>query len=172
MREKSNRSKSNYDIEVERKYKVQWIENTFNLDFQEFEIFQTYLKTARNQEERVRKLKSDNVISYSHTIKKPISNTERTEIEKTISDEEYEILLKRKDEKTKVIHKIRKVFIYKNQSFELDTYLIPTFSFQILEIENVQNHIDIDFPEFIKIIEDVTGDKTYSNYELSRKTFK
>ena len=161
---------SNNDIEVERKYKVQFSLNKLNFLYDEVEIYQTYLTTAQDEiEERVRKIIDKEGTQYIHTIKKPISDTERFEDEKNISQLEYNSYLQRKNPASHTIHKKRKTFNYKNQSFELDAYLSPKLPFLILEIEGVKQHQDIQFPPFIQILEDVTGKKEYSNHSLSMK---
>ncbi|MDG4949332.1 hypothetical protein NLM59_00205 [Weeksellaceae bacterium KMM 9724] len=158
------------NIEIERKYKVQILIDELNLPYHEVEIYQTYLTTQDdNIEERVRKIIDDQEIKYVHTIKKPISDTERIEDEKTISELEYNAFLKRKNSVSQTIHKKRKTFNYKGQNFELDTYFSPQLSFLILELEGIKNHQDIDFPPFIEALEDVTGNKAYSNHSLSLK---
>ncbi|MDG4947009.1 hypothetical protein NMK71_11360 [Weeksellaceae bacterium KMM 9713] len=158
------------NIEIERKYKVQISIDEINLTYHEVEIYQTYLTTQDdNIEERVRKIIVNQEIKYVHTIKKPISDTERIEDEKTISELEYNAFLKRKKPASHTIHKKRKTFNYKGQNFELDTYVSPQLPFLILELEGVKNHQDIDFPPFIEVLEDVTGNKAYSNHSLSLK---
>ena len=158
------------DIEVERKYKVQISIDKLNFPYDEVEIYQTYLTTSQDEiEERVRKLIDKHGIQYIHTIKKPISDTERFEDEKSISQLEYKSYLQRKNPASHTIHKKRKTFNYKNQCFELDAYLSPELPFLILEIEGVKEHQDIQFPAFIEILEDVTGKKEYSNHSLSMK---
>ena len=54
-----------------------------------------------------------------------------------------------------------------NQYFEIDIY--PEWQDQaIMEIELRTEDEEIRFPQGIEIIKEVTGDKGYSNYSLSR----
>lgn len=156
------------NIEVERKYKVQLIDHSIPIDFKAYEIFQTYLQTDQSQEERIRKIVSKNKIKFIHTIKKPISATERVEMEHEITKEIYNSLSSRQAPNSHIIHKTRSVCVYKNQLFELDHYHSPKLNYLILEIEKVQHHKHIVFPDFIIVLEDVTGQKEYSNFEISR----
>ena len=67
------------------------------------------------------------------------------------------------------IKKIRKNFVWEKQYFELDTYMQPALGLSILEIEGVREHDEIKFPPFLKVVEDVTGNEKYYNYNLSLK---
>jgi len=66
---------------------------------------------------------------------------------------------------------MRKCFVWKNQYFELDTYIEPKLGLQILELEGVGEHDKIDFPPFIQVLEDITGNEKYYNYQLSKRDF-
>lgn len=154
-------------IEMERKYLVEIIDNI--PDAVESEIFQTYLITDNNTEERVRKRGSNGNFIYFHTIKKTISDLERIETEEIISPNRYIELLDRADKSRSTIHKIRKSFIWNKQYFELDTFISPDNKLTILEIEGVAEHEDIQFPSFLRVLEDITGNLEYYNYNLSMK---
>lgn len=153
-------------IEVERKYLVKLKAEIPN--YTEVEIYQTYLLTNDDSEERVRKRGIDGSFIYYHTIKRQKTKEERVEIERQISSKEYMNLLQRKDANRVTIYKKRKVFVYKGQYFELDKYINPKLDFLTLELEGKKEHTDIIFPEFIEVLGDVTGDKKYSNYNLSK----
>lgn len=45
----------------------------------------------------------------------------------------------------------------------------PALGLSILEIEGVREHDEIKFPPFLKVVEDVTGNEKYYNYNLSLK---
>ena len=62
---------------------------------------------------------------------------------------------------------MRKCFVWKNRYFELDTYIEPKLGMQILELEGVKEGDEVEMPPFIKVIEDITGNETYYNYQLS-----
>ena len=62
---------------------------------------------------------------------------------------------------------MRKSFIWKGQFFELDTYLKPVEGLMILETKGIAEHADVRFPPFLKVVEDITGNTRYYNYNLA-----
>ena len=104
-----------------------------------------------------------------HTTKKTVSPTEEIVIERQVEDTLYESLLQQADPYRRPIHKNRKSFIWKGQFFELDTYLKPVGNLMILETKGIARHEDVKFPPFIKVIEDITGNRKYYNYNIALK---
>ncbi len=154
-------------IENERKYIV---EVTGNIpEAIESEITQTYLRTDANQEVRLRKRGRESSYVYFQSTRKRVSDTEYIETERQISPNRYVTLLEQADQDRQTIRKIRKNFVWEKQYFELDTYLQPHLELSILQIEGAKEHGKIKFPPFLKVIEDVTGNKDYYNYNLSLK---
>ena len=154
-------------IETERKFLVKLP------SFEEIEaskavksnIVQTYLKrTDPNIERRVRQRGIDGEFSYFYTEKRKLSETSREEIERKISEKEYLSLL---IEGTKIVRKDRYCFFYKNQYFELDVY--PDWDNEaILEIELTDEAQKIELPDWLEILNEVTGDEKYSNSSLEK----
>lgn len=154
-------------IETERKYIVEVLSELPNAV--ETDIFQTYLKSDRNEEIRIRKRGSNGSFVYFFTSKKFLSETQRIETEKQITPREYVELLEKAEVNTITIHKKRHCFVWQGQYFEIDTYITPNVGYTILEIEGVSEHQNVAFPPFIKVLEDVTGNKKYYNYEISKQ---
>ena len=89
------------------------------------------------------------------------------EEEGEISAIEYEGLLSLIKEGTRPILKKRHTFVYKQQVFEIDVY--PEWQKSaIMETELPSREADPEIPEFIEILREVTGDKSYSNASMSR----
>jgi CYTH domain-containing protein/predicted ATPase len=153
-------------IETERKYRI---EIASDLPGQvETEIFQTYLLSGADEEVRLRKRGQNGHYVYFLTVKRALEGNSRIETEKRISPSEYVSLLQQDaDPDRRTIHKRRRCFVWQNQYFEVDTFIEPALPFSLLEIEGVKNHEDINFPSFIKILEDVTDNKTYYNSSLA-----
>jgi len=154
-------------IEVERKYIVKVTGEI--PDYTESEITQTYLLSEPDTEMRVRKRGWQGSYVYFQTIKKTVSEGKRIETERRITAQQYVDLLQIADPNRKSISKMRKCFVWKNQYFELDTYIEPNLGLQILELEGVGEHDQIDFPPFIQVVEDITGNEKYYNYQLSKR---
>ncbi len=136
-------------------------------DYTESEITQTYLLSEPGTEMRVRKRGWQGSYVYFQTIKKTVSSDKQIETERRITAQQYVDLLQLADPNRKPISKMRKCFVWKNRYFELDTYIEPKLGMQILELEGVKEGDKVEFPPFIKVIEDITGNEKYYNYQLS-----
>lgn len=163
-------------VEIERKYIIDIPdENTMSIlrsceGYERSYIEQMYLNCGG----RIRKRAyfsddADNFpdrIKYFHTIKQDINGLSRYELEREISCEEYNRLSEDILNGSRVIKKLRYCFLYKSQLFELDVYEL-TDSFASLEIELKSEDQSVELPDFLHIIEDVTGDKRYRNFSLA-----
>ncbi len=158
------------NIEIEKKYIIKKPEEKELLEMSEYtrsEITQIYLKSPRGITRRIRSRERSGNITYTETTKVRIDKMSAYEDEKEISCEEFERLSSEKDEKTLPIIKIRHTFVYEGQLFEIDVY--PQWkSTAIMETELESRDKEVDFPEFITILREVTGDKKYSNAGMSR----
>lgn len=153
-------------IERERKYVVEVVGKIPNCT--ESEITQTYLVSEPGTELRLRKRGWEGSYVYFQTKKKQVSDTDRIETERQISPYQYVTLLQQADKSRQTIRKIRKNFVWKKQYFELDTFLEPSSDLNILEIEGVKDPNRIQFPPFLRIIEDITGNLDYYNYSIAK----
>ena len=134
----------------------------------ESDIFQTYLVADPDYEVRLRRRrwKGGKTVNV-HTTKKRIGTDRVIETERQVSNALYESLLAQADPYRHPIHKQRRSFIWKGQYFELDTYLDQLDGLVILETKGITDTEDVNFPPFIQVIEDITGQKNYYNYNLA-----
>lgn len=154
-------------IEEERKYIVKLtgeIPNSIDSD-----IVQTYLTGEPNTEIRLRKRRFEEKEVYVHTTKKRISESEQIETERQINQNLYESLLQQADPYRQTISKHRKSFIWKGQYFELDIFEAPRKDLMILETKGVAKQESVKFPPFIQVLEDITGNTNYYNYNIALK---
>ena len=156
-------------LEIERKFlieypDVKWLESMPNC--QRIEIIQTYLKSDKDEEVRVRQRGFDGHYIYFQTTKRKVSDIKRVEIERRLSESEYLRLLMNADTTRRQIRKDRYGLTYKNQYFEIDVY--PFWNDKaIAEIELSDENAEINFPKQIKIIKEVTDDENYKNAFLA-----
>ena len=160
-------------LEIERKYLIAYPSPQQMAQLPQpdaTEITQTYLRQeTKDFGRRIRKRGSNaKGWQYTYTQKKAVSFGERIEIEKVITAEQYEELLKEADPSFHSIHKIRYCFTYEGQLFEMDVYAFSN-TLATLEIELPSIDTPVKLPDFLHIIADVTGKKGYSNFALSRK---
>ena len=154
-------------IENEGKYLV---ELTGEIpDCIESEITQTYLSADPGVEVRLRRRTWNGKTVIIHHTRTRISATEQIETERPISNNLYRSLMKQADPYRTTIRKNRKSFVWKGQSFELDTYKEPCRGLQILECKGVPSLPEDKFPPFIHVVKDITGNKDYYNYNMALK---
>ncbi len=159
-------------LEIERKYLIEypdldWLEKDPNC--QRVEIIQTYLKSGKDEEIRIRQRGINGHYIYLKTVKKKISDLKRIETEKRLSESEYLSLFMEADTEKHQIRKTRYCLTYEGQYFEIDLY--PFWKDQaIMEIELRDENAEIRFPENIKIIKEVTEDPAYKNASLAQRS--
>ena len=125
------------------------------------------MKEGENEEVRDRQRGANGSYIYFKTIKKKITDTTRIEIEERLSQAEYLKLLMEADTSMHQIRKTRYCLTYNSQYFEIDIY--PFWKDQaIVEIELLNEKEEIQMPKFLKVIKEVTDDKSYKNASLAR----
>ena len=153
--------------EIERKFLIEYPDISWlNKKCKKSEIIQTYLNSNKGEEIRVRQRGYNGNYIYTKTIKKNINNLKRIEIEKRLSKDQYLNLLMEADTSKHPIRKTRYCLVYKNQYIEIDIF--PFWNDKaIVEIELNDENQKIDIPKNLKIIKEVTNDKSYKNNELA-----
>jgi len=132
------------------------------------DIVQTYLVSEPGTEVRLRRRSwSSGKVVNVHNTKKRISPTELIETERQVENALYESLLQQADPYRCPVSKRRSSFIWKGQYFELDTYRGPLQGLVILETKGIADQEDVYFPPFIRVKEEITGNKEYYNYNLA-----
>ena len=160
--------------EIERKFLIEmpdlnYLESLPNCE--KVQIVQTYLKSADDEEIRVRQRGSEAGFTYSKTKKIEVTNTKRIEKEERLTQDEYIRELLNADSEKGQIVKDRYCLSYNNQYFEIDIY--PFWKDKaIIEIELSSENQKIDLPSFIKPIDEVTEDLRYRNSEIARQIKK
>lgn len=131
-------------------------------------ITQTYLVAEPGCEIRLRRREwSGGKVVILHRSKKRISETEVIETERKVDNNLYEQMLQQADPYRQTIVKRRQSFIWKGQFFQIDTFLSPVTNLVIMETKGVGEQETINFPPFVKVLEDVTGNQTYYNYNIA-----
>ena len=156
--------------EIERKFLIEypdikWLESIPNC--RRIEIIQTYLKSDKDEEVRVRQRGLEGHYIYYQTIKRKVSELKRVEIERRLSQSEYLRMLMNADTTRRQIRKDRYCLTYDNQYFEIDVF--PFWQDRaIAEIELSDENAAITFPKEIKVIREVTDDESYKNASLAK----
>lgn len=131
-------------------------------------ITQTYLVAEPGCEVRLRRREwSGGKVVNVHRSKKRISDTELIETERNVDNNLYEQMLQQADPYRATIKKKRQSFIWKGQFFEIDTFLSPIDDLVMMETKGVAEQETVKVPPFIEILEDVTGNSKYLNYNIA-----
>lgn len=156
-------------VEIERKYIIKMPDVSIleaQAGYTASSILQIYLPCADGETHRIRQRVSAGKATYTETKKIRIDKMSSTEIESEITEREFSLLSKNILENTLPITKTRYTFIYKEQLFEIDVY--PEWQHTaIMETELDKREKSVEFPPFIEILRDVTGNKSYSNRGMS-----
>ena len=158
-------------IETERKYVIEKpdIEALMSQnDFTSSEIEQIYLLDNEKTHRIRKRVFSNGTVEYTENTKMRISHMSSVESEREIGENEYKELSASIEPGSHAVIKRRVTFEYLSKVFEIDIY--PEWQkCCILEVELESEEEKIDFPTFIKIIEDVTGNREYSNHRMAYK---
>ena len=158
-------------LEIERKYLIRMPDVNRLSRIPETEIWeieQTYLMDGENGESRrVRRVAQNGTEAYFYTVKRHITNLTRAESEREIARAEYDRLLTEIDPQGQPIYKTRYRVPYHNQLLEIDVYSFWRDR-ATLEIELQSEEQNIDLPDWVCVIRDVSAEKRYTNRQLAR----
>ena len=138
--------------------------------YSEHEITQTYLSAENGVARRVRKSMSNGNRIYMYNEKRRVSPISCIEDEREISAEEYAKLLSEKEPETETVIKLRRRFTFGEQVFEVDSYPFLE-SVAVCETELPREDCRAEFPDFIEIIAEVSGDKVFSNHSIAKTLY-
>lgn len=157
-------------LEIERKFLIEypdlkWLGAQPNC--RKVDIIQTYLKTSGSEEVRIRQRGEEGHYIYYKTVKRPVTEMKRVEIESRLTQKEYLQLMMDADTAKRQIRKTRYCLLYENTYFEIDLY--PFWTDQaIVEVELSDEQQPIVFPRELTVIREVTDDPDYRNASLAK----
>lgn len=157
-------------LEIERKYLIEypdvaWLER--DPDVTKYEITQTYLSASDGEERRVRMRREGDTVTYYETVKRKVTDVTREERETIITKETYETLLAEADPTRRPVKKTRYCLPYGGSCIEIDLYPFWTDR-AIAEVELPDETTPVSFPQALKVIREVTGERAYKNSELAK----
>lgn len=160
-------------IKRQEKYLVDLTKTDINLIKQNgriVHITQDYLMSTEDVEKRIRKVIINGCCTYQLSVYKILEDKTRIIVsEKEIDKKIYESLLEFKDQNTKTIEKTRIYFNYKGKYFYLDIF-DNNNHLGIIEV-NVLTDDNIEIPDFIHIIENVTNDISHYNKTIATNNY-
>lgn len=157
-------------LEIERKYLIEypdmnWIDNYPGME--KAELTQIYYSTETEYRNRVRRWKTKDKETFYLTKKKRITGLIHIEVENEITKEEFENLPKSAAGPLKIISKVRYCLPYGKQTLELDIY--PFWDDKAtVEVELGSVNELVTLPPEIKVIKEVTEDRSYTSFCLAQ----
>lgn len=133
----------------------------------ESEITQTYLVAEPDCVVRLRRRSWGGEVVNVHKTQKHVSPTEVIETERHVSNALYESLLQQADPYRSTIRKTRHSFTWQGQYFEMDTFHEPVTNLMILQAKGIAEQEEVNFPPFVRVVEDITGNQRYYNYNIA-----
>ncbi len=158
-------------LEIERKYLVDPVDLVaFGVPHAEIAIEQSYLHPhVDGHTLRIRKRGQFGSFTYFETKKSDVRPGVRREIERFITEEDYNALLPSILPGTVTLEKRRLCFVWKDQHFELDIFESPHCrGVHILEIELLDENDPVAIPSFIRVQKEVTDDPAFSSFTLAK----
>lgn len=155
-------------FEIERKFLITYPDVALLASWPgmtRFEIIQTYLLSAPDNEVRVRQRTEQGISRWFHTVKRG-EGIKRQEEEREIGQVEYQTLLAQADPTKRVLRKTRYCLPYRGKLLEVDLY--PFWQDQaVLEVELEHEEDLISIPPELTVLREVTGDMAYKNAVLA-----
>lgn len=144
--------------------------------FQDFEVVHNYMVTSNpNFQSRLRKRGQKGHWSYMYTQRRMDIKDQVIEVKRQITHRDYMNMLAQRDDTHYTIFKCRRSFLWQNMYFQLDIYrppchkrcngLILLETYTTLSGEELWNLL----PPFLSVQREVTGNPSYSMYNLSLK---
>ncbi|MDO4805234.1 MAG: AAA family ATPase [Lachnospiraceae bacterium] len=156
---------------VKRKFLIEYpdvelLENAE--DCHKVEVVRTYLKSGKDEEIRIRKRGIGDNCTYSLHMRVLAANGEPIETERQLTPAEYDVLLGQADPGMRQIRKKRYCFTYEGDYFELDLYSLWRHQ-AIVEVEANTITGQIHFPDYVRVIRELTGVPEFRNAALARR---
>lgn len=161
------------DTEIERKYLVRFAPYLFRdlkkrrLPHFMSDIHATYLDKGTRITHRNYRGHS----SYRYTVKSG-SGLLRGEIDRVLSAYDYQKMMHgwKLHGEAKYLEKLRTAFIWGGKLWEVDSYGWPDNLLTVMEVETATADEEItDFPPFIEVLGEITGDGEYSSWNIAQK---
>jgi len=157
--------------EIERKYLIRYPDVQALVSHPDCEIWnlhQVYLTAIRNNVRRLRKMECNGITRYVFTEKRNITDLACFELERELTEKEYNMMLDEVDPKKEPICKTRYRIDYEGNMCEIDIY--PFWSHQaVMEVELASEDAEVHIPTWVEVIREVTGETDYRNSVLAER---
>lgn len=131
---------------VKRVFRIASSPATFPVHSELFDIEETPLLTSDGTTAHIRRRGQNGAWLYTHSVLRDGVLSERQ-----IPGRDYAALLAQANPATPPLKKMRRVFVWANRYFELDTHIAPNPGLQLLHVESDSANTPVDLPPFLAI---------------------
>ncbi len=157
------------NTEIERKFiiKKPSIDTIASMEsYSESEILQIYIEDEKLTHRVRKRVYKNGACEYTENTKSRINAMSAVECENEITCELFDELSKNMEKGARPLLKIRRTFAYLDKIFEIDEY--PEWKNTcIMEVELMSEEEKTEFPPFIEVMREVTGERAYSNHSMA-----
>lgn len=158
-------------LEIERKFLIRRpAEETLAAHSEKrLQLRQIYLKKdEKGESRRIRESRDGDSVTYTYTEKERLSDRSRIEREREITAEEFSVLLREADADRRPIEKERCCVPLGERTLEVDIF--PFWERQAFcEVELESEDEELQLPDWIEVIREVSADKRYTNSALAKE---
>lgn len=161
-------------IEVYKKYLVsipdfESLKEKVNLT--KVDMTRIYLLNEENENERsILQRGHFGDYAFYYTEKRHFDTFDRIEVERRLTKNEYVSLIGKADTRRKQINKTRYCFVWNNKYYELDVFEFWKDK-AMLKVQLTDRDSEVEIPEFLQVIKDVSNNKNYTNYALAQNVY-
>lgn len=158
-------------VEVFKKYLVEvddeMLEKVKEVSYNHTHIIQHFLKSASGTERRIRRREKDGSVLYYYAEANMLTANTRIKKDRIISERQYQEYGSEIDNSLHVIDKERYSFLSGDLFYKLDIFDFDTTK-ALLSVQVTHENQEVDVPEFVKVIKDVSDILNYKNYYLAK----
>lgn len=142
-----------------------------------FTIDDTFLPARDDKtENRIRKRGQKGSFFYEQAINSYPRSLDGSEYQgdgverkKQITAREYLTLMETKDKERKTIEKVRQGFLWQGKYLFIDSFLNVDEPYSLIYLDATVDVKTLQFPEGIEVVKDVTNEKEYTSYVVSKQ---
>ncbi|MBQ2137904.1 MAG: AAA family ATPase [Erysipelotrichaceae bacterium] len=163
---------NNEPVEKFNRYLVEVNDDVLNrmkeeTSYSKSHIVQYYLLSDNGYERRIRAKEKNGETMYSYAEANYLSTNERVKVDRVLTERQYKDYFHQIDPEFNVIDKNRYSFMYKNLFFKLEVFDFDT-SKGILTVDQPSDGRQVEIPDYINVLKDVSDDLNYKNYYLAK----
>ena len=142
-----------------------------DINYEKLEVLELYLTGPPNTQSKLIKKGISPNFNYVMETKKLEEGEEITR-RRIITSRDFILYNQERNDPDKIKMKKKRVsFMYKNQHYIIDTFVNVDGAPSLLRIETEKEKDQVEIPDFIHTIREVTDEEQYSTYEMTNKSY-